>query len=324
VNSDAQLQNLLDESGQLRQRSPFNIYIGGQSLDRGVTIANVIGFFYGRDPQVAQQDTTIQHCRMYGDRPAGDLAVTRFYTSRGIYARMTRMHEFDQMLWEQLRVREGNGEQIEDPGDVVFLERDPTGQVSPCSPNKVVLTRAQWVRPGGELVPRPFSTRSNDPAEPAVAALLERLRALSQPSTPFELTVVQACQLMDSVSSLIRVDDNWDWDLEALNDAIQYLARDHPDPTQRDRVVALYTVNNTIQKWVDAAQTDPQRAPYSQVTEAAVRNMAGRSPGIAFYHNRGTGAGWSGSPFIWPVLFVPGNTVPTVFANNRRTRRRRR
>ena len=104
VNSDSQLSQLLDpDTGQLRQRSPFNIYIGGQSLDRGVTIANVIGFFYGRDPRIAQQDTTIQHCRMYGDRPRRDLAVTRFYTSTGIYARMRRMHEFDQMLWEQLR-----------------------------------------------------------------------------------------------------------------------------------------------------------------------------------------------------------------------------
>lgn len=164
VNSDSQLTDLLDpDTGQLHQRSPFNIYVGGQSLDRGVTIANVIGFFYGRDPRVAQQDTTIQHCRMYGDRPQGDLAVTRFYTSRGIYARMRRMHEFDQMLWDQLRAREENGVQIDDPGDVIFLQRDPSGEVSPCSPNKIVLTRAQWTRPGGELVPRPFSTISNRP-----------------------------------------------------------------------------------------------------------------------------------------------------------------
>jgi hypothetical protein len=61
---------------------------------------------------------------MYGDRPPGDLAITRFYTSNGIYARMRRMHEFDQMLWQQLRAKDENGETTDDPGDVVFLQRE--------------------------------------------------------------------------------------------------------------------------------------------------------------------------------------------------------
>lgn len=325
VNSDTELGRLLDDSGQLRQRSPFNIYIGGQSLDRGVTIANVIGFFYGRDPQVAQQDTTIQHCRMYGDRPRGDLAVTRFYTSTGIYLRMSQMHEFDQMLWEQLRVREEDGDQIDDPGDVIFLQRDPTGQVSPCSPNKIVLTRAQWTRPGGELVPRPFSTVSNDPAAPQAETVVQQLRSLSNPSTPFEVTVNQACDLLDAVCALIRIDEGWEWDLDALKDALRHLSSSVPNENERDRVFCLYTLNNTIRKWNDAAHTDPQRAPYSPTTENNLRQAAGDHPSIGFYHNVGQpDHGWSGSQFIWPVLFVPDGVVPTVFANNRRISRRRR
>jgi hypothetical protein len=55
--------------GQLRLRTPLNIFIGGQILDRGITIANLIGFYYGRDPQRFQQDTVLQHSRMYGFRP---------------------------------------------------------------------------------------------------------------------------------------------------------------------------------------------------------------------------------------------------------------
>jgi len=328
VNSDAQLSQLLDEAGQLRQRSPFNIYIGGQSLDRGVTIANVIGFFYGRDPRVAQQDTTIQHCRMYGDRPRGDLAVTRFYTSNGIYARMQRMHEFDQMLWEQLRARDEDGDQIDDPGDVIFLQRDPTGQVSPCSPNKIVLTRAQWTRPGGELVPRPFTTISDRDDEPAVNEVLERLRRLGRPSRVFEMHVDQACDLLDAVCGLIRIDDGRDWDFDSLKDAVRHIAALHHDPELRSRVVGLYTLGNTIQKWNDGqTQSDPQRAPYSSATENALRQAAQDSPALGFYHNIGNPSkGWRGSPFIWPVLFVPSGVVPTVFANNRRNvpRRRRR
>src|SRR5207249_2492762 len=81
VNSEQDVMTLLDESGQLRLATPLNIFIGGQILDRGLTISGVIGFFYGRRPNRFQQDTVLQHSRMYGYRPLEDLAVTRFYTS---------------------------------------------------------------------------------------------------------------------------------------------------------------------------------------------------------------------------------------------------
>ena len=98
VNSERQVEELLDEDGQLRLRTPLNIFIGGQILDRGITIANLIGFFYGRRPQVFQQDTVLQHSRMFGFRPIEDLAVTRFYTEPAIHDAMRRMHESDVAL----------------------------------------------------------------------------------------------------------------------------------------------------------------------------------------------------------------------------------
>src|SRR5205807_8222945 len=47
VNSDGEIKALLDDEGQLRLRNPFNMFIGGQILDRGITINNLIGFYYG-------------------------------------------------------------------------------------------------------------------------------------------------------------------------------------------------------------------------------------------------------------------------------------
>ena len=44
---------------------PYNLFIGGQILDRGITINNLIGFYYGRNPKKFQQDTVLQHSRMY-------------------------------------------------------------------------------------------------------------------------------------------------------------------------------------------------------------------------------------------------------------------
>jgi hypothetical protein len=66
VNSDKDVEELLDSTGQLQLRTPMNIFIGGQILDRGITIGNLTGFFYDRNPKSFQQDTVLQHSRMYG------------------------------------------------------------------------------------------------------------------------------------------------------------------------------------------------------------------------------------------------------------------
>lgn len=44
VNSEKEVKELLDETGQLKLRTPLNIFIGGQILDRGITIGNLIDF----------------------------------------------------------------------------------------------------------------------------------------------------------------------------------------------------------------------------------------------------------------------------------------
>ena len=46
VNSESEVETLLDENGQLKLRVPMTIFVGGQILDRGVTIENLIGFYY--------------------------------------------------------------------------------------------------------------------------------------------------------------------------------------------------------------------------------------------------------------------------------------
>src|SRR5690606_28358046 len=91
VNSDTDVAALLDEKAELKLRTPFNIFVGGNILDRGITIPSMIGFYYGRNPRRMQADTVLQHSRMYGARDRRDLAVTRFYTSRPVYDRLRRI-----------------------------------------------------------------------------------------------------------------------------------------------------------------------------------------------------------------------------------------
>src|SRR5206468_7032757 len=149
VNSDDDVAALLDSTGQLKLRSPLNVFLGGQVLDRGVTLDNLIGFYYGRRPNKFQQDTVLQHSRMYGYRRP-DLAVTRFYTSKAIRHAMQQMDEFDQSLRDAI---DAGGDRA-----VQFIRKAQDGTIVPCSPNKILVATTQTLRPHKRILPIGFQT----------------------------------------------------------------------------------------------------------------------------------------------------------------------
>lgn len=144
VNSDKDVMALLDEKAELRLRTPYNIFVGGNILDRGITIPNLIAFYYGRNPRTMQADTVLQHSRMYGNRSRLDLAVTRFYTSRDVYDRLFTINGFENAL------RQAFESGSHDRG-VIFIQADATGGVRPCAPSKVVVTTLTFFDEGSDV-----------------------------------------------------------------------------------------------------------------------------------------------------------------------------
>lgn len=59
-------------------RSPYNLFVGGNKLGRGVTIKNLLVSYYGRHPRTPQADTVLQHARMYGYRRK-DIGLLRLW-----------------------------------------------------------------------------------------------------------------------------------------------------------------------------------------------------------------------------------------------------
>ena len=151
VNSDRNVVALLDDKAELRLRTPYNIFVGGNILDRGITIPNLIAFYYGRNPQTMQADTVLQHSRMYGNRHRDDLAVTRLFTSRAVYDRLYTINSFENAL--RKAIESGS----HDKG-VVFIQTDATRRVRPCAPNKVLLSNVVTVSPDIMLLPSDFQT----------------------------------------------------------------------------------------------------------------------------------------------------------------------
>lgn len=59
-------------------KSPYNLFVGGNKLGRGVTIKNLLVSYYGRNPRKPQADTVLQHARMYGYRRK-DIGLLRLF-----------------------------------------------------------------------------------------------------------------------------------------------------------------------------------------------------------------------------------------------------
>lgn len=156
VNSDNDVDVLLDEeSGELYLPTPFSIFVGGQVLDRGVTIPNMVGFYYGRNPKTMQQDTVLQHSRMFGYRKEL-LPITRFYTTERIHSNMEKITEIDIALREDIESgKQGNG--------VYFITRKEqdskygTGYIKPCSPEKIRVSDVLLLQGHKRLLPVGFT-----------------------------------------------------------------------------------------------------------------------------------------------------------------------
>jgi hypothetical protein len=303
VNSERDIDQLLDDNGELSRRNPFNIFIGGQILDRGVTIERLIGFYYGRNPKRAQQDTVLQHSRMYGNRPPADLAVTRFYTTPHIYDVMRRIHEYDSALRAAI---EASGPDH----SVVFLRTDPGGRLIPCSPNKILMSDVVALHGGSSLLPVGFATTNE---APRVVPLIDQLLEPHPVSTPFALPLAESLRLIDLIAQSVHFDPGYEFDFDDVKAAIQHLDHENPDITARG------SVHVVIQRDRNASKRRPngrlQNYPLGQRDEDLLDRGAGSRPRLLLLREQGRREqGWSDAPFWWPVLFAPPNARPVIFA----------
>lgn len=73
-----------DTDEDVAVRSPYNLFVGGNKLGRGVTIKNLLISYYGRNPRNPQADTVLQHARMYGYRRK-DIGLLRLFLPRQLH-----------------------------------------------------------------------------------------------------------------------------------------------------------------------------------------------------------------------------------------------
>lgn len=314
VNSEKQIEELLDADGQLKLRTPLNIFIGGQILDRGVTITNLIGFYYGRRPKIYQQDTVLQHSRMYGFRPKNDLAVTRFYTEPGIYQAMKAMHECDSAL--RTSFENADGDQ-----SVVFIRKDEGGLIRACSPNKVLISKVTTLRPFRRILPIGFQTIYPTYLKPVIASIDKVIDEMGgDDGEPFLMDADLAIEIIRKVQSTLQseVDEGYQFDWDAAISIVRYLSRLSEDVADKDKVWCLVRKDRNLSRTVSAgSHALYSDAPDTTRTEGVVaKRTALNNPMLMLIRQNGAEEkGWRGSPFYWPVIYAQKNVKTVIFSS---------
>ena len=308
VNSDNDVKKLLADDGQLKLRTPFNMFIGGQILDRGITISNLIGFYYGRNPNRFQQDTVLQHSRMYGARSSADLAVTRFYSPQHVYQVMKRIHEFDVALREAY---ESGGPD----GGVHFIQKDPSNRLIPCSPNKLLFSDVVSIRPGRRLVLSGFQTVYKTNGAKNLEALDKQIQDLvGSAQEPVLIDLAKGVELLKLAYANLEFGDFMDDDRKAHIAALEHLSRTCKKPSEKGKVWLMIERDRGMRRYREEGRFS--NAPDTK-QQGLAKAKAEDGPTLMLLRQNGEEAkGWRGLPFWWPVIVTPRSAATAIFATD--------
>ena len=315
VNSDYDIETLLNDDGQLSLDNPLNIFIGGQILDRGITIENLIGFFYGRNPNKFQLDTVLQHSRMYGARPLDDMAVTRFYTTYRIYDAMKRMHEIDCAL------RSGFESNQFDKG-VIFIQQDLKNQIKPCSPNKILLSDTVTLRPSARHLPVGFTTKNAPVARKSVdniEKILINYVSSIEYMDDFLLDVNVVFNILDEIENSLEFEEGYFFDWASFKTTLGYLSNGSGDSNIQGKIHVMLRHDRQARR-IDSMgrfvgkpeSTAPGREGF------VAKQKAIHVPFLLLLKQNGSkDLGWKDIAFWWPIAYMPEKMRPMIYSTEK-------
>lgn len=331
VNSDNDVKQLLDKrTGQLKLELTANIFVGGGILDRGITIDHMLGFFYGRDAKTKQQDTVLQHARMYGNRSKEDMAVTRFYTTPSVYAALVRINELDNQLraWFENSVTRGT-----DPS-AVFVGYDTAKGIRPCAANKLIISDTLTIKPSKRVLPIGFQTLSNS----EIKGTIKKIDGiLSRPEYQkrdkdgfFEIGKAEVLNILELINKtfyrrpkrirkghtvLSIYQDAVDWDFEEMIACLEYCLQNVADNKMYAMVRGVPDIRELSRKRANGCFID---APDDGRTDVAPsKAKAVDRPVMMFIKQKGDkDKGWHDAPFYWPVLMTPQKLTAAVYSKD--------
>ena len=308
INSTDEIDKYLDEdTGELKLRTPFSIFVGGQVLDRGITIPNMVGFYYGRNPKTVQQDTVMQHSRMFGYRSKDLLAITRFYTTKRIYENMVNITQIDIALRDDIE----NG-RFED--GICFIEKrcgmDGTAKIVPCSPSKIAASNVVYLKPSYRVLPVGFLPKEKKISEKIVQDIDDMIQSVlpKEQKNAELIDIDKAEELIKKAYSCLDSDKDAGRfvSLNRMISILRYVVKDNNQCfliVRRNRNISKYTNNK---RYSDAPDE-------GEGVRRLAKEVAVDIPCLTLLHQKGNDS-WKNREFWWPILTLPKNTVNTMYS----------
>ena len=296
VNSDNDVKTYLNNNGEIDLTTPFTIIIGGQTLDRGVTISNMVGFYYGRNPKSAQQDTVMQHMRVFGYRKESHLKITNIYTTRTIFERLKYITIID----EELRKSIEDGDQR----DGIYLLKQIDGTIKPCARNKIATSDIIYVKGKKRILPIGFYTQFKSYTVSKLNKIESILANIQFDNKGVSLiTLARAHELLSIAYSLLKKDEDSPrfYELQTMVDVINNV---NERGDFEDKLYLLIRRNRNLSKYQENQAF--QDAPDTKAETTIAYELAEQYPVLMLLQQNGTEEnGWNGSKFWWPIYITP-------------------
>lgn len=325
VNSEepGKVATLLNDKGQLKLEQALNFFIGGSILDRGITIDNMLCFFYGRDPKKFQMDTVLQHARMYGARDKEDMACTKFFTTEAIYEVLKTINGIDSMMYDYLKAHRTSIQTDDFTSMVIGYDN----RIKASAQNKYTPANTKIIKGHQRILPVGFQTGEAVEIENTINSIEELVRSCpgfdntTDENPFFEMDYEIAVKIINMISSTLRYGDeyenmDYEWD---SNEMLTTL--DHCTFGTDGKIYCLYRTDRNMSRERDKSKPNKTRwidAPDDGRTDTAPsRDMSQNRPVLMLIKQNGfEDRGWKNTPFFWPVFMVQMNVNAGIFTIN--------
>ena len=316
VNSDNAIEK--DDKGQLKLEHTMNFFIGGSILDRGITIDNMLCFFYGRNPGKTQMDTALQHARMYGSRDKEDMACTRFFTTADIYDILYTINRFDDYIYEYLKANRGTVQT--DDFTRVLIGYDK--RITPSAQAKYTPANTKVIKAHQRNYPVGFQTFEDAKVAPIIKkidACIEQAQLEHKPNENgfFLISYDNVATILKMITDTYTYGEEWH-NVDRKWDPYEMLIPLHHLTFNTDGYVWMKIVKDReLSREREDIYTTKGRfvdAPESGSEVKADRSQAEDRPVIVLVGQKGAEEkGWRNTPFYWPTLTFPKDMQSGMF-----------
>lgn len=325
VNSEepGKVATLLNDKGQLRLEQALNFFIGGSILDRGITIDNMLCFFYGRDPKKFQMDTVLQHARMYGARDKEDMACTRFFTTEAIYDVLKTINSIDSMMYDYLKEHRTSVQSDDFTSMVIGYD----SRIKASAQNKYTPANTKVIKGHQRILPIGFQTGEANEIESTIEDIDNLIKScpsfykITDDNPFFEMDYEMAVDIINKISSTLRYGEeyenkDYEWD---ANEMLTTL--DHCTFGTDGKIYCLYRTGRNMSRERDKSKPNKTRwidAPDDGRNDTAPsRTISKDRPVLMLIKQNGNEEqGWRNTPFFWPVFMPQKNVNAGIFTIN--------